>query len=116
MANERSDPVPWRIGTAGCGAYLTKGQTGAPRQCGAPVTHAGLILRREPLAAWLAFSCRGHHGKLIAARQVLPRDRAVLADWTARERRALDGNGWDPPQPLAVGAAARELVRRLQAP
>ena len=36
----------------------------------------------------------------------------VLDDWRERERRALDGKGWDPPQPLAIGSAARELVRR----
>ena len=56
-----------------------------------------------------------YRGELVAARQLLPRDRAVLADWAERARRALDCGGWEPPQPLAVGAAARELVRRAEA-
>ena len=58
---------------------------------------------------------RAHQGELIAARRLLPRDRAVLADWQKREHRALAGEGWHPPQPLAVGAAAHELVQRAEA-
>jgi hypothetical protein len=60
----------------------------------------------------LAFACDQHRDELIAPRELLDRDRVVLDDWAERERRALAGKGWDPPQPLAVGAAARELVRR----
>jgi hypothetical protein len=80
----------------------------------APVTHAGLRLGQQPVQVWLSFSCDRHRGELIGARELLDRDRAVLAGWRERERRALDGNGWDPPRPLAVGAAAHELRRRAQ--
>jgi hypothetical protein len=106
--------IPWRIGTARCGGYATVGHTGAPHQCGALVTHAGLVLQQEPVAAWLAFSCQQHRDQLIGARLLLERDRAVLADSAERERRALAGQGWDSPQPLATGSAARELVRRAR--
>jgi hypothetical protein len=104
--------TPWRVATARCGAYDTEEVAGAPRQCGMPVTHAGLRLGGEPVEAWLSFACDVHRDKLIAARLLLDRDRDVLDDWRERERRALDGKGWDPPQPLAVGSAARELVRQ----
>jgi hypothetical protein len=76
------------------------------------VTYAGLS--GEPLEAWLAFACERHRDQLTASRERLDRDRAVLTDWAERERRALDGHGWNPPHPLAVGAAARELTRRAQ--
>ena len=104
-----TDATPWRLAAAGCGAF---GHAGTPCGCQGAVTHAGLILREHPVQAWLAFSCSMHTDDLIAARPLLDRDRAVLADWRARERRALDGQGWDPPRPLAVGAAANYLVRR----
>jgi hypothetical protein len=94
------------VGTARCGAYDTTGHTGAPRQCGAPVIYAGLRVGGEPVEAWLAFSCQHHRDQLIAPRELLDRDRVVLDDWRVREQRALNGKGWDPPQPLAVGAAA----------
>jgi hypothetical protein len=79
------------------------------------VTHAGLRLGHEPLEAWLAFACDLHRDELIAPRELLERDRRVLDDWQQRERRALGGKGWDPPKPLAIGSAARELVRRATA-
>jgi hypothetical protein len=103
---------PWRVGTAHCGAYDTEVLGGTPAQCGAPVTYAGMRLAGEPVEAWTAFSCDRHRDKLIAARPLLDRDREILDDWRERERRALGGKGWDPPEPLAVGSAARELVRR----
>ena len=103
--------VPWQVATARCGAHGCTGFAGAPRQCSASVTHAGLRVGGEPLEAWLAFSCTAHSGELIAARELLDRDRAVRAEWTERERRALAGLGWSPPRPLATGAAARALVR-----
>ena len=68
----------------------------------------------EPIEAWLAFACTLHAPELIAPREPLDRDRAVLADWAERERRALAGEGWRRPQPLAIGAAAQELARRAQ--
>ena len=108
------DRVPWRVATATCGAYVSGGAGGAPSQCSARVTHAGLRLGGQPVAAWLAFACTVHAPQLVAPRELLDRDRAVLADWAGRERRALAGEGWDPPQPLAVGAAATELVRRAR--
>ena len=95
MTDASSDPTPWRLAAAGCGAYSTSGHAGTPRGCQGAVTHAGLILREHPVQAWLAFSCSMHTDDPIAARPLLDRDRAVLADWRARERRALDGQGWD---------------------
>jgi hypothetical protein len=106
------DPVPWQVGTAGCGAHSTTGVAGTPRRCGARVTHVGLRVGGQPLEAWLAFACTAHAAELVAPRELLDRDRAILADWADRERRALAGEGWDPPKPLAVGSAARELERR----
>jgi hypothetical protein len=45
---------------------------------------------------------------------LLDRDRAVLDDWGQREVDALAERGWRRPEPLAVGAAARELVARAE--
>jgi hypothetical protein len=106
------DPVPWQVGTSGCGAHSTTGVAGTPRRGGARVTHAGLRVGGQPLEAWPAFACPAHAAELVAPRELLDRDRALLADWADRERRALAGEGWDPPTPLAVGSAARELERR----
>ena len=107
------DPIPWRVGTSGCGAYATAGFAGAPRQCSGAVRYAGLRVGGQPFEAWLAFACDQHRDQLIAPRELLDPDRVVLDDWREREQRALAGKGWDPPQPLAVGAAAaRELVDR----
>jgi hypothetical protein len=80
------------------------------------VTHAGLRVGGQPLEAWLAFACTAHAAELVAPRELLDRDRALLADWADRERRALAGEGWDPPKPLAVGSAARALERRAIRP
>ena len=110
------DPIPWRVGTSGCGAYATAGFAGAPRQCSGAVRYAGLRVGGQPVEAWLAFACEQHRDELIAPRELLDRDCVVLDDWREREQRALNGKGWDPPQPLAVGAAARELVRRAERP
>jgi hypothetical protein len=79
------------------------------------VAFAGLRVGGQPVEAWLSFACQQHRDQLIAPRELLDRDRAVLEDWRDRERRALAGQGWDRPEPLAVGAAARELVRRVEA-
>ena len=114
MDGVTGDPIPWRIGTSGCGAYATAGFAGTPRQCSAAVTHVGLRVGGQPVEAWLAFACTLHAPELIAPREPLDRDQAVLADWAERERRALAGEGWHRPQPLAIGAAAQELARRAQ--
>ena len=66
----------------------------------------------EPVEAWLAFSCQHHRDQLIAPRELLGREGAVLADWQERERRNAHGRGLHPPQPLAVGASGAELVKR----
>jgi hypothetical protein len=76
------------------------------------VTHAGLRLGGQPLEAWLAFACTAHATELVAPRELLDRDQAILADWAERERCVLVGEGWAPPKPLAVGSAARELAHR----
>ena len=68
MTDASSDPTPWRLAAAGCGAYSTSGHAGTPRGCQGAVTHAGLILREHPVQAWLAFSCSMHTDDLIAAR------------------------------------------------
>lgn len=107
--------LPWRVGTPRCGAYVPSGAGGAPAQCQAEVTHAGLRLGAEPVEVWRAFSCRRHASELRAPRELLDRDREVLADWHAREQSALNRQPWDPPGPIAVGAAAREIVRRAEA-
>jgi hypothetical protein len=86
--------IPWRVGTAGCGAYDTTGHMGAPRQCSAPVMYAGLRAGGVSVEAWLAFSCHHHRDQLTAARELLDRDRVVLDDWRERERRALAGQKW----------------------
>ena len=106
------EPVPWQVGTSGCGAHKTTGFAGTPCRCSARVTHPGLRIGGHPLEAWLAFACTAHAAELVAPRELLDRDRAIFADWADRERRALAGEGWDPPKPLAVGSAARELERR----
>jgi hypothetical protein len=78
--------------------------------------YAGLRAGGEPVEVWLAFSCQHHRDQLIATRELLAglldRDRVILDDWRERERHALPGQGWDPPQPLAVGAGARGRARR----
>jgi hypothetical protein len=44
-----------------------------------------------------------HTEHLVGARLLLERDRVVLADWQQRERDALAGQGWQRPEPHAVG-------------
>ena len=34
VADERSDPIPWRVGTATCGAYVTTGHGRAGPEAG----------------------------------------------------------------------------------
>jgi hypothetical protein len=46
-----ADLVSWRRVTSACGAYVAAGAGGAPRQCQAAVTHAGLILVEQPATA-----------------------------------------------------------------
>jgi hypothetical protein len=94
---------PWQLGTPHCGASVPAGAGGAHRQCEGEVTHAGLILRERPIAACRSFSCASQKGKLIAARELLDRNYAVLDDWRAREADALAGRGWRRPEALAVG-------------
>ena len=94
MTDERADPIPWRVGTPRCGAHSTTGFKGAPSQCSAPVTHAGLRVGGQPVQAWPAFACALRASELTALRELLDRDRAVLADWADRKRRPLVGKGW----------------------
>lgn len=85
-----------------------------PRPCQAEPVWAGLVYTPYPkpgVTSW-AFTCDVHKDGLAGARSLLDRDRAELE----RRRRAwqagLDGQEWVPTRPLAVGAAARELIRR----
>jgi hypothetical protein len=102
--------IPWRVGTARCGEYDTTGHTGARLSAARRWYTPGLRVGGEPVEAWLAFSCQHHRDQLIAPRELLDRDGAVLADWQERERRNARGWGLHPPQPLAAGAAARNSL------
>jgi hypothetical protein len=95
------------------------GPGGQPRQCPGPVTRCGLVLRQRfdgrPPEAWLAFACDEHFGVLVAARELLDRDRAVLDEWRAEERHTSSAERpWRAPQPLATGAEAVALVERAR--
>lgn len=74
------------------------------------------------------FACDHHHGELalIAPRRLLERDRAALAAWATEEARwdlpaghpdrpGPHGRPAAPPRPLAVGAAAVEMLRQARA-
>lgn len=109
------EAMSWRLATASCGALVASGVSATPRHCEAEVTHAGLVLRERPVEVWRSFACAAHKGELRAARELLPRDLEVLAGWRQRRADALAGRGWRSPEPLAVGAEARALVRRAEA-
>ena len=83
--------------------------------CRATPTHAGLVMLGPDKRVYLAFACTEHAGQLIAARQLLDRDRAELD----RRRHSVDwarvGHPPLPIDPLAAGAAARRLVERARA-
>jgi len=69
---------------------------------------------RQP-EAWLAFTCDEHVGQLVAPRELLDRDREVLERWRAEEHREYSAElPWRPPQPLAQGSDAVELVERAR--
>lgn len=109
----------FRLGVGGCGAVVQSGPGGRPEQCFAPVTRCGLLLRRrfdgKPPEAWLAFACDGHADRLVAARDLLPRDREVLDRWWAEERREYTAERpWQRPEPLATGGDAVQLVERAR--
>lgn len=112
-----ADPIPWQLSVPRCGASVPTGAGGAPQPCQGRVEWAGLRLRQrrgKPVEAFRAFACSAHVDRLRAARLLLDRDRAVLADWQTRWADALAGRGWVSPAPLAVGAEARELVARAE--
>lgn len=112
------EATSFRLGAGGCGAILSSGPQGKPSQCWAPATRCGLIfhqMKGKPAEAWLAFACEQHAGKLIAARELLERDRAVLEHWRTEERREYSAQRpWRRPQPLARGAGALQLVERAR--
>jgi hypothetical protein len=106
------------LGVGGCGAMVPTGPHGRPNSCRLPVTRCGLVLRERPAGrpaeAWLVFACEAHAGDLIAARELLDRDRVVLGQWRAETARAEAGHPWQRPEPLARGADAVQLVERAQ--
>lgn len=106
--------TPFGLGRPGCGAYVLVGPGGSPRPCGTPPTHCGLCLRQDvrPVQVWLAFTCPSHINLVDAAGELLARDRAVLEAWREQIQLALAGRGYEKPQPLATGPAARALHRR----
>jgi hypothetical protein len=67
------------------------------------------------------FACDGHARRLVAARELLDRDRGVLDRWRTEEQRWRPGappegrsGPWQRPQPLARGGEAVQLVERAQ--
>jgi hypothetical protein len=110
-------PMSFRLGVGGCGAMVATGPHGQPHSCRLPATRCGLLLHRpksKPAEAWRAFACEAHVKGLIAARQLLDRDRAVIDEWRAEEARSLAGQPWRRPEPLARGGDAVQLVERAR--
>ena len=108
--------IPWCLGRASCGAMTFTGVMGKPQDCRGRVTHAGLVLVRDggppQWRCWLSFSCGAHVGNLTAPRPLLPRDAVVRQRWAEEDARAMAGKRRRPPEPLAVGAEAKELHER----
>jgi hypothetical protein len=117
-------PMSFRLGAGSCGAIVPTGPHGQPTSCPAPVTRCGLLLHRPknlPAEAWLAFACETHAVRLVAARELLDRDRAVLDRRRAEEQRWRPGTPprgrpglWRRPEPLARGGEAVQLVERAR--
>jgi hypothetical protein len=109
--------MSFRLGAGGCGAMVATGPHGQPNSCRLPATRCGLLLHRpknKPAEAWLVFACEPHADRLVAARELLDRDRAVLDRWRAEEARAMAGQPYRRAEPLALGGGAVQLVERAR--
>lgn len=120
--------TPRELGVGRCAALPPIGYGGKPAGCPGTVVRVGVIRRRQPgrqLEAWLMFACAVHADELplIGTRSLLDRDREVLERWRAErarwdlppghpDRPGPHGRPWIPPEPLAVGPAAAELLDR----
>jgi hypothetical protein len=110
-------PISFRLGIGGCGAMVATGPHGQPNGCRLPATRCGLLLRRpknKPAEAWLVFACEAHVSGLVAARELLDRDRRVLDECRAETALAEAGQPWRRPEPLARGGDAVQLVERAR--
>ena len=108
--------MSFHVMAAGCGGMVYRGGQG-PVHCGAEPTVAGLWFARQGQTVWLAFACDVHADDLIAARELLPRDRDAL---NRPPRQTSHPVGRTPlageqEGPLARGAAAERLIDRAQA-
>lgn len=112
-------PVPWQLGQPGCGASVQSGPGGSFRDCGGKPVYAGVVLHRSPirrqLECWLSFACAEHVDRLVAARPMLERDRAVQHEWRRQRDLALAGRRHESPKPLATGPDAKALHERALA-
>lgn len=122
--------IPHVLGAASCAALPGTGAGGQPARCVGRVEWVGVIRVRRPgrpLEAWLMFACAEHVHELplLGTRQLLDRDRAVLARWHTElarwdhppghpDRPGPHGRPYDPPAPLATGEAAAVLLSRAQ--
>jgi hypothetical protein len=112
--------APGRWFTTKCGATGTSSpsRTGAGGQLfDEAVGHLGEVAgegRSWRPEAWLVFACEAHVSGLVAARELLDRDRGVLAEWRAESALAEVGQPWRRPEPLARGGDAVDLVERAR--
>jgi hypothetical protein len=109
-------PMSFRLGVGGCGAMVATGPHGQPNSCRLPATRCGLLLhwpKKKPAETWLVFACEAHASGLVAARELLDRDRTVLGQWRAETARAR-GWPWQRPEPLVRGGDAVQLVERAR--
>ncbi|MEJ3651489.1 hypothetical protein WEH80_00585 [Actinomycetes bacterium KLBMP 9759] len=76
----------------------------------------------RPAEAWRAFACDQHADGLIGQRELLDRDRALLAQWREQAERWKPGHHrrpsladpWIRPDPLATGSTAFDLIARAR--
>ena len=109
---------PFRVLAAGCGGYVQH-ELLAPSQCQAEPTVTGLVLVGEAgkrRSVWRGFACDAHACHLRAVRQLLPRDRDLLAARRESHRQAVAGSRWPGEREgaLAWGRQADELLARAE--
>lgn len=106
---------PYYWARSGCGGYRMHTRL-APTPCPLPPVWAGVIYFPSPppgAACW-TFTCDAHRDNLTGARELLERDRAELRRRRDNEQSGLKGGPYVPTKPLATGAAAKRLMRRLE--